>query len=139
MFDIGFWELVVIAVVTLLVVGPDEFPTVVRKVSTWVNDARRYVSAIKSDFDREIQKAEELKELIAKEAKIAEMHQEIDENQTAIPVNYDQLRKRPAAKAPDPPYGPQGGDRKKDEEQDKGEGAPPAAGGPADAADKHKE
>lgn len=129
MFDIGFWELVVIAVVTLLVVGPDEFPTVVRKVSTWINDVRKYVSAVKSDFDREINKAEELKELIAKEAKIAEMHQEIDETQTAIPVNYDQLRKRAAAKNKE----------HQASEQGNGEGAPPGSASPPDTDDKRKE
>ncbi len=129
MFDIGFWELVVIAVVTLLVVGPDEFPTVVRKVSTWINDVRKYVSAVKSDFDREINKAEELKELIAKEAKIAEMHQEIDETQTAIPVNYDQLRKRAAAKNKE----------HQAPEQGNGEGAPPGPASPPDTDDKRKE
>lgn len=105
MFDIGFWELVVIAVVTLLVVGPDEFPTVVRKVSSWINDVRRYIAAVKADFDHEIRKAEELKKLIAKEAEIAEMHKVIDETQTAIPVNYDQLRKK------------QGGEMKKEDPQ----------------------
>ncbi len=88
MFDIGFWELVVIAVVTLLVVGPDEFPTVVRKIGSWVNDVRRFVSAVKSDFDREINKAEEIKQRIAKESELAELHKVIDETQSAIPVNF---------------------------------------------------
>jgi sec-independent protein translocase protein TatB len=88
MFDIGFWELVVIAVVTLLVVGPDEFPTVVRKIGTWVGDVRRFVSAVKSDFDREINKAEEIKQRIAKEAEIAELHKVIDETQSTIPVDF---------------------------------------------------
>ncbi|NOY62665.1 MAG: twin-arginine translocase subunit TatB, partial [Gammaproteobacteria bacterium] len=32
MFDIGFWEITVIAVIALLVVGPDEFPQLVRSV-----------------------------------------------------------------------------------------------------------
>lgn len=128
MFDIGFWELVVIAVVTLLVVGPDEFPTVVRKVSTWVNDVRKYVSAVKSDFDREIQKAEELKDRIAKEAKVAELHQEIDEDQTSIPVNYDKLRKRPAAKPTET----------QEPERGSGEGTSPADSGPADAEERRK-
>lgn len=88
MFDIGFWELVVIAVVTLLVVGPDEFPTVVRKIGSWISDVRRFVSAVKSDFDREINKAEEIKRRIAKEAEVAELHKIIDETQSTIPVNF---------------------------------------------------
>lgn len=95
MFDIGFWELVMIAVVTLLVVGPDEFPAVVRKLGAWIADARRYTAAVKSEFNAEIRKAEELKELIAKEAQVAELHKIIDETKTVIPVNYT-----PAVKAP---------------------------------------
>jgi sec-independent protein translocase protein TatB len=105
MFDIGFWELVVIAVVTLLVVGPDEFPTVVRKVSSWIGDVRRFVSAVKSDFDREINKAEEIKQRIAKETEIAELHKVIDETQGTIPVNF-----RPKA-------GRQGGEKQESEQQ----------------------
>jgi len=88
MFDIGFWELVVIAVVTLLVVGPDEFPAVVRKISSWLNDVRRFVATVKSDFDREINKAEEIKKRIAKETELAELHKVIDEAQSTIPVNF---------------------------------------------------
>lgn len=88
MFDVSFWELVVIAVVTLLVVGPNEFPTVVRKVGSWIRDVRRFTAAVKADFNREINKAEELKKRIAKEAEVAEMHKVIDETQATIPVNY---------------------------------------------------
>lgn len=110
MFDIGFWELVMIAVVTLLVVGPDEFPTVVRRVSSWINDVRRYAAAVKTEFNAEIRKAEELKELIAKEAQVAEMHKVIDETKTVIPVNYQPkspLAAADAAAAPvEPPAAP---------------------------------
>lgn len=105
MFDIGFWELVVIGVVTLLVVGPDEFPTVVRKIGGWVNDVRRFVSSVKSDFDREINKAEEVKQRIAKEAELAELHKVIDETKTTIPVDF-----RPNAAR-------QGGDKQEIEQQ----------------------
>ena len=45
MFDIGFWELLVIAVVSLLVAGPEKLPGLVRDVGRWTAKLRRYVDA----------------------------------------------------------------------------------------------
>jgi len=55
MFDIGFWELALIGIVTLLVVGPDRLPEVARSVGRWVLKTRRFVAGVKSDFNRELQ------------------------------------------------------------------------------------
>lgn len=65
MFDIGFWELALIGVVALLVVGPERLPELARNVGRWVGRIRRYVSAVRDDIEREI-RAEELKELMEK-------------------------------------------------------------------------
>lgn len=54
MFDPGFWELMVIAVLALLVVGPERLPVVARKVGLWVGKARRYVTSVRSDIEREL-------------------------------------------------------------------------------------
>lgn len=86
MFDIGFWELVVVGVVALVVVGPDEFPALVRNVGQWIGNARKFVSSVKDDFNHEIEKAEELKRLIAQETQIAELHKLVDETQATIPI-----------------------------------------------------
>lgn len=67
MLDIGFWELALIGVVMLLVVGPERLPKVARTAGLWVGKARRTLSAVKSEIDREI-KAEELKEILNKQA-----------------------------------------------------------------------
>jgi len=55
MFDIGFSELVVIAVVTLIVVGPKRLPAVVRTFGRLFARMRRYVMEIKTDIAREIE------------------------------------------------------------------------------------
>ena len=78
MFDIGFWEIMVIAVVALLVVGPDEFPTMVRNVSGWISKIRRFMSDTKDELDREFTKADELKRLLEREASLAELHERVD-------------------------------------------------------------
>lgn len=65
MFDIGFSELVVIALVGLIVLGPKRLPEVARTAGQWVARFRRFVSDVKEDFDRELQHADlaELKKL----------------------------------------------------------------------------
>lgn len=63
MFDIGFWELTVIGVIALMVVGPERLPAMARTLGLWVGRIRRYVSHVRDDIEREIQ-AEELRELM---------------------------------------------------------------------------
>jgi sec-independent protein translocase protein TatB len=92
MFEIGFWEIVVIVVITLLVMGPDEIPAMVRNVGSWMGKARRFMSSIKDDFEKEISKAEELKRRMAEESRIAELHKQLDETRRAIPLDYNTRR-----------------------------------------------
>ena len=58
MFDIGFLELAIIAVVGLIVIGPERLPEVARTVGTWVGKFRRFVSSVKSDIERELRQDE---------------------------------------------------------------------------------
>jgi sec-independent protein translocase protein TatB len=55
MFDIGFSELVIIALVTLLVVGPERLPKVARTLGHLFGRMQRYVNDVKSDISREMQ------------------------------------------------------------------------------------
>jgi sec-independent protein translocase protein TatB len=86
MFDIGFWEIAVIAVVALLVVGPNELPSLLRTVGAMVRKIRRFVREAKADLDSEIKKVDDLKRLMAKEAEIAELHENIDPKKPTVPV-----------------------------------------------------
>lgn len=63
MFDIGFWEIAVIGVIALLVVGPERLPALARNVGRWVGQVRRYVSHVKQDIEREIH-ADEVRDLL---------------------------------------------------------------------------
>jgi sec-independent protein translocase protein TatB len=54
MFDIGFWELSLIAVMALLVFGPERLPELARSAGLWIGRIRRYLSTIKQDMDREL-------------------------------------------------------------------------------------
>lgn len=84
MFDISFGEVLVVAVVALIVVGPEEFPSLVRNTASWIGKARQFISSVRTDFEYEIEKAEELKRLIAKEAEVAELHKVLEEQRKAI-------------------------------------------------------
>lgn len=54
MFSIGFIELLMVAVVGLLVFGPDKLPGVVREASMWVNRFKRYASEVRRDFEEQV-------------------------------------------------------------------------------------
>ncbi len=83
MFDIGFWELAIIMVVALLVIGPERLPGVARKLGLYVGKARRFVSSVKQDINRELA-AEELKRIIKEQKESAGLHDIIEETKDAI-------------------------------------------------------
>jgi sec-independent protein translocase protein TatB len=62
MFDVGLSELMVIAVVALVVIGPERLPKVARTAGLLLGRLQRYVSDVKSDINREIQ-LDELKKM----------------------------------------------------------------------------
>ena len=64
MFDIGFSELMVIAVVALIVIGPERLPKVARTLGHLFGRMQRYVNDVKADISREME-LEELKKLQA--------------------------------------------------------------------------
>lgn len=74
MFDIGGWEIIIIAVVALIVIGPERLPDVARTVGRWVGRIRRFIVNVKADIDREIQQ-EELKKALERDAGLDEIKQ----------------------------------------------------------------
>lgn len=74
MFDIGGWEILIIAVVGLIVIGPERLPDVARTVGRWVGRIRRFIVNVKADIDKEIQQ-EELKKAIERDAGLDEIKQ----------------------------------------------------------------
>src|SRR5438552_1847265 len=62
MFDIGFSEIVVIAVVALIVIGPEKLPKTARTLGHLFGRLQRYVNDVKADISREIE-LDELRKL----------------------------------------------------------------------------
>lgn len=53
MFEIGFWELVLIGIVALVVLGPERLPGAARSLGMWAGRARSYVKHFSSELERE--------------------------------------------------------------------------------------
>jgi sec-independent protein translocase protein TatB len=62
MFDIGFSEIVVIAVVALIVIGPERLPKAARTLGHLFGRLQRYVNDVKADINREME-LDELRKL----------------------------------------------------------------------------
>ena len=58
MFEVGFSEVVIIAIIALVILGPERLPKVARTLGFWVGKARRMVADVKSDIDREMRESE---------------------------------------------------------------------------------
>ena len=65
MFDIGFFELLLISVVGLLVFGPEQFLDAVRVTTRWVKRIRRSFDEVRTDIQRELHNDEVMRELKA--------------------------------------------------------------------------
>ena len=55
MFDIGATELLLVAIIGLVVVGPERLPRLARSVGLWVKKLRGQVSSIQQDINRELE------------------------------------------------------------------------------------
>lgn len=60
MFDIGFTELLLIAVVALVVLGPEKLPVAIRTLGLWIGKAKRTISGIQTEISEEL-RIDELK------------------------------------------------------------------------------
>lgn len=54
MFDIGFWELLLIAIVGLLVLGPERLPSAIRGVQRMLSGIRQYSQKVQNELDHEL-------------------------------------------------------------------------------------
>jgi sec-independent protein translocase protein TatB len=79
MFDIGFPELIAIAVISLLVIGPDKLPETIRSLALWFGRFKRSFNDLRSEIEKEIG-ADEIKQQLHNESVL----KEIDQSRQAI-------------------------------------------------------
>ena len=87
MFDIGFSELLVIAVVALLVLGPERLPKAARFAGLWVRKARAQWYSVKSEFERDLA-ADEL------QRSLRETRESLRQAEEQLRGNADSIKKQ---------------------------------------------
>lgn len=50
MFDFGFWEMIIIALIAIIVLGPEKMPAIARKVGAFVGKATSLINKLKRDI-----------------------------------------------------------------------------------------
>jgi len=75
MFDVGFNELIIIAIVALIVLGPERLPKAARFAGLWVRRARAQWYSVKAELERELA-AEDLRRGLDKP--LAELRPELE-------------------------------------------------------------
>jgi sec-independent protein translocase protein TatB len=98
MFDIGFSELILVAVVALLVIGPERLPGVARTAGMWIGRARRFINSVQADINAEISKTDELKRLLDEQHKLKAMHEIIEETVDEVREGAPVPRAKPTQK-----------------------------------------
>lgn len=84
MFDIGALEILVVAVVALLIVGPEEFPYLLRSVGRTFGKIRRMIGSVRDQFESEIEKTEKIREKMQEELRISNLHEKIEAGAEAV-------------------------------------------------------
>ena len=82
MFDIGFSEIMMVALVSLLVIGPERLPKVARIAGYWIGKTRRMVAAAKAEISAELH-AEEIRQALKQQDALNELQGLIDETRDA--------------------------------------------------------
>jgi len=112
MFDIGFSELLVIAVVALVVIGPERLPRAARTLGHLFGRMQRYVNDVKADISREME-LEELRRLQASmqdaarafESSVTKEVNETEKEFTKLTETETAAAPPPSAEAPRPAAG----------------------------------
>jgi len=81
MFDIGFWELTLIGIIGLVVLGPERLPVAIRTLKSWITGVRKFSDSVKSELSEEL-RIHELHENLkkAEQANMTNLSPEIAES-----------------------------------------------------------
>lgn len=83
MFDVGFSEIIMVALVALLVIGPEKLPKAARIAGFWVGKTRAMVSGIKAEIKQEL-RAEELRQIFQEQTEAQALQQLINDSESAL-------------------------------------------------------
>ena len=87
MFDIGFWEIMLISIIGLVVLGPQRLPIAIRSVLKWINTAKGMANSVKSEISQEL-KLHEMNENMIKASQ-----QGLDAIEPGLQASIDEMKK----------------------------------------------
>ena len=87
MFDIGFTELVLVAIIALIVLGPERLPHAVRTAGKWVGKFRNMFNQVKEQIERELD-ADEIRQQIHNDS----IMQQLKKGKQDLSGNLDEVR-----------------------------------------------
>ncbi|ROU08903.1 Sec-independent protein translocase protein TatB [Lysobacter enzymogenes] len=96
MFDIGFSEVFVIAIVALIVLGPERLPKAARFAGLWVRRARAQWYSVKSELERELADEELKRSLRQAQDELRSAQQQLRDGDRALRDGVDDLNRRVA-------------------------------------------
>ena len=80
MFDVGFWEILLILVLALVVIGPERLPGAARTLGLWVGKGRRYIEGVKSEVEQEFDISEFKRVIHNQEVQLKELQQKVNQS-----------------------------------------------------------
>ena len=83
MFDIGFWELSLVGLVSLLVLGPERLPKAARLAGFWIGKTRRALASVKQEIKEELQ-AEEFRQALKEHSPEAEIRSLLNDTSKTV-------------------------------------------------------
>ena len=84
MFDIGFLELLVLAVIALLVIGPERLPKAVKSISGWLARSRHFANSLRDELEREANLDEIRQQLKQQTAQVKEQMEVLEKEKQAL-------------------------------------------------------
>ncbi len=84
MFDIGFWEILLILILALIIIGPERLPGAARKAGYWVGRGRRFVEGVRNEVESEVDLGEFKRLLHNQEVQINELQQKLNAGMTGL-------------------------------------------------------
>jgi len=88
MFEVGFSELVMVGLVSLLVIGPERLPKVARVAGYWVGKIQQMIANVKVEISQELH-AEEIRQLLKENENAAFSKNEKGVELTKIEKNHE--------------------------------------------------
>ncbi|MCW8831129.1 MAG: Sec-independent protein translocase protein TatB [Gammaproteobacteria bacterium] len=80
MFDVGFWEILLILILALVVIGPERLPGAARTLGLWIGKGRRYIEGVKNEVEQEFDISEFKRVIHNQEIQLNELQQKVNQS-----------------------------------------------------------